>query len=424
MSKCPAASVPPFGIPPAPVIAPDAHKIDRRKLLGTLMVFASSSNFIPLHSVAAAPFPGKGSNMATSENYDCFAYVGCRTTRERNARGDGINVYLMKASSGLWTHVQLLDGILNPSFLAIDRNERFLYTVHGDSSEISSFKIDPETGKLRFLNKQSTQGKNPVHLAFDASGRFIVVANHITSSLAVLPVNEDGSLGEVSDLVVLKGKIGPHRVEQPFAKPHQIVFDKNHRFMIVPDKGLDCVFTFSLDEKSGKLLPADPDRIQARETSGPRHAVFHPSGHYAYVINELDSTVTAYSYSSNTGRLEPLQILSALPDTFTGDSRASEIAFSGDGKFLYASNRGHDSIAIFAVATDTGRMKSVDWVPAGKTPRFFAMSPDERFVYVANEDADTVIRFDRDSGTGMLNPTNDVVNTGSPVCILFKKAAI
>ena len=347
------------------------------------------------------------------------AYVGCRTSRERNARGDGLNVYDVDAATGRWQHLQLVPGLVNPSFLALGRDKRFLYTVHGDSSELSSFAVDAASGRLAPLNQQTTRGKNPVHLALDPTGRFMVVSNHVTSSLAVLPVGEDGALGAVCDLIELKGQIGPHRVEQPFSKPHQNVFSPDGRFVIVPDKGLDRVFTFTLDA-AGKLAPAQQPSVQARETSGPRHVAFRPDGRFAYVVNELDSTVTSYSYDAATGALIPVQVIPTLPQSFTGDSRASEIEASADGRFIYASNRGYDSVAVFAADPATGWLTAVDIVQTrGKTPRFFALAPDGRFMFVANEDSDTIATFAVNQATGRIEATGGVVSTGSPVCIVF-----
>lgn len=355
-----------------------------------------------------------------SEGSASYAYVGARTTKERNARGDGLNVYRMDNTSGAWTHLQLLGDLVNPSFLAFDRTQRFLYTVHGDLSDITAMAIEPGTGRLRVINRQSTEGKNPVHLAIDPSNRFVVVANHITSTLALLPRQEDGSLGAVIDLVKLEGKIGPHRAEQPFAKPHQVEFDPSGAFIVVPDKGLDLVFTYRIDAEKGKLVLATKP-VQAREGAGPRHVAFHRGGRFAYVVNELDSTVTAYRFDPANGALDPFQVVSAVPDTFTGNSRAAEIAVSADGRFVYASNRGHDSIGAFAIEPATGRLSPIGRTASGgKTPRFFALAASDSLLYAANEDSDTVKLFKRDAASGALAPTNQTVKVGSPVCILFR----
>jgi 6-phosphogluconolactonase (cycloisomerase 2 family) len=355
----------------------------------------------------------------TTDSPFYFAYVGSRTTRERNARGDGINVYRVDAATGRWTHVEPVDGLLNPSFLALDRSGRFLYCVHGDASEISAFSIDPESGKLTFINQETTAGKNPVHLSVDPGNRFLIVANHVTSSLAVLPRREDGSLEKLVDLVVLEGQIGPHRVEQPFAKPHQVEFDPSGRFVIVPDKGLDQVFTFGFDGVTGKLLAVDAP-APAREGAGPRHIAFHPSGAVAYVVNELDSTVTAYRLDPGRGNLTPFQVVSTLPDTFVGHSRAAEIMVSKDGRCVYASNRGHDSIAIFSVDPASRRLTSIGSEKShGRTPRFFTLDPAGAWMFIANEDSDNIVTFRVDRQTGMLSHEGVSVQTGSPVCIVL-----
>lgn len=353
-----------------------------------------------------------------------FAYVGCRTTRERNARGNGIGVYRLTGDRQPWEQIQSVDGILNPSFLSFDHQNRMLYTVHGDASEVSAFRISPEDGRLSFVNQVSCRGKNPVHLTVDPTGRFLVVANHITagtyvSSLAVLTIGAGGALGEVVDHVPLSGAIGPHRAEQPFAKPHQVVFDPAGRFLAVPDKGLDLVTTFRLTA-DGKLHAAAAAPARAREGAGPRHLVFHPRLPYVFVLNELSSTVMSCSYDPETGAIAPRQEISALPDTFIGFSRASEIEISPDGRFVYASNRGHESIAIFAVDQGSGRLSSCGWVPAnGKTPRFFTMDPSGGSLFAANEDSDTIIKFSRDERSGNLSEPNVVAHTGSPTCIAF-----
>jgi 6-phosphogluconolactonase (cycloisomerase 2 family) len=357
------------------------------------------------------------------EPHGCFAYVGSRTTRERNARGDGINVYREDAQTGSWTHLQLVSGLANPSYLAFDRARQFLYAVHGDLSDISAFRIDPATGRLTFINSAGTFGKNPVHLSVEPTNRFIVVANHISSTVVMLERNPDGSVGGLVDKITLTGQIGPHRIEQPFSKPHQVELDPSERFIIVPDKGLDQVFTFRVDASAGKLTQVDAGTPRSRDGSGPRHVAFHPAGSLAYVVGELDSTVTAYRFEQTTGRLTPFQVVPTLPDTFVGNSRASEIAVSRDGRFLYASNRGHDSIVSFSVSQSDGRLTSAGWTGSqGKTPRFFAFDPAERFLFVANEDSDSIVPFRADDPQGTLRPAGDTVHSGSPVCIVFATA--
>ena len=348
------------------------------------------------------------------------SFTSCTSSSERNAHGEGISVYQVDAETGSLELVQLVKDLVNPSFLALSRNGERLYTVHGDTSDISAFKVDKASGRLTFLNRQSTKGKNPVHLAIDPSGRYIVVSNHIGASLAVLPIAADGSLQELTQLVHLEGPIGPHRIEQKQAKPHFNPFDPTGEFVVVPDKGLDRVFTFRF--KDGQLVPATPAFVVSRETSGPRHLAFHPTGAFAYVVNELDSTVTTYRYSANNGALTPIQIVSSLPDTYTGNSRASEIEVDRAGRFVYASNRGCDSIAVFRIDEATGHLSFINAEPSlGRTPRFMTSTPDGRFMYALNEDSDTIVAFSVNSVTGQLKPTGFSVDSGSPVCMVFSQ---
>lgn len=347
-----------------------------------------------------------------------FVYVGSRTTRERNARGDGITVWRMDEATGDLSLVQTVGDLVNPSFLLKHPTLPVLYTVHGDQQEVSAFRIDPATGRLGFLNRQDCGGRNPVHLALSPDARHLVVSNHLSSSLAVLPVSADGALEPLSQLVTLEGPPGPHRTEQPFAKPHFNPFDPSGRWVLVPDKGVDRVFVFRFE--GGRLAPAEQPYVQAREGAGPRHLAFHPRQPWVYVINELDSTVTSYTFDAATGALTPFQVLSALADTYTGNSRASEIEVDRTGRTLYASNRGEESIAVFHINEASGRLGLHQTAScAGKTPRFFTTDPSGRWCYVLNEDSDTIVRFSRCARDGLLSDTGQRWKTGSPVCMIF-----
>ncbi|MDB5674401.1 MAG: hemagglutinin [Sphingomonas bacterium] len=352
-----------------------------------------------------------------------FAYIGCRTSRERNAKGDGISVWRV-AADGTWSRVQLVRDLVNPSWLAFDRSRRFLYTVHGDGSEASAFRIDPATGELAFLNRVTTGGRNPVHLMADPTNRFMVVANHIVagevkSGLATLPIAADGRLGEPADVIAFDGKIGPHRVEQPFPKPHQVQFDPTGKYIVVPDKGCDRVLVYTIDG-GGKLHLVEAAGVAARETSGPRHVAFHAGNRFAYVINELDSTVVVYRFDADTGALRPFQVVSALAEDFTGNSRGSEIAISPDGRHLYASNRGADTVATFTINRASGRLTLTGSSPAGgKTPRFFTLTGDGAAMFVANEEGHTIVRHALDPRSGLPQEPVVVAETGSPTSILL-----
>jgi 6-phosphogluconolactonase len=346
-----------------------------------------------------------------------FAYVGCYTTPEREGRGKGINVYRVDRRTGAFEHVQLMDGIENPSFLALSRDGRFLYSVHGDRSEANAFAVDSRRGTLAHINRQSTGGYNPVHLALDSSGRFLAVANYGSDSLAALLINDDGSLGRYTTLTTVTGTLGPHRVQQRGMYPHDIPLDPQGRFFYVPCKGSDAVIAYRLDRKRGVLK--EVARVSARPSAGPRHIAFHPGKALAYVINELNSTITTYRLSRASGALTPLQVIPSTPDGFTGYSTGAEIAVERSGRFVYVSNRGHDSIGVFAVDAASGTLSPVQWVPTGgRVPRFFALDPAERFLYVANQGSHTIVAYRR-GRDGRLAPTGFRIRTPSPACIVF-----
>ena len=349
-----------------------------------------------------------------------YAYVGCYTSAEREAHGDGIHVYRMDPETGAWSHVQHLGGLFNPSFLITSRDQRFLYSVHGDGTYASSFAIDKSTGNLTPLNRAATGGSNGVHQAIDPSGRFMVVANYASGSVAVLPVQTDGRLQDQIQLVELKGQPGPNRTQQASSHPHNVVFDPSGRFVLVPDKGLDRVFIFRFDSASGKLSATEQGSIAARSGYAPRHMAFHPALPTAWVLDEIGTAITTYHWDGERGALRPLQILPSVPADFTGENTTAEIAVSQGGRFVYCSNRGHDSVAIFAADPKSGLLSSVAWESTrGKRPRFIALDPSYRFLYAANEQSDTIVAFRVNSATGRLTPTGQTVSNASPVTIAF-----
>jgi 6-phosphogluconolactonase len=353
---------------------------------------------------------------------DMYAYVGSRTTRERNARGKGISVLRLDEAQRDFELVQTVSGLVNPSFLAMNAAGTVLYTVHGDQHEISSLAVDAHSGELRFIQSQDCKGRNPVHIALDPTGHFALVSNHYSGTVAVLPLRPDGCIEPVSQLVAMPGTPGPHRVEQPFAKPHFNPFDPSGRYVLVPDKGLDRIFSFIFAD--GLLRPAPEPFVSTRETSGPRHVAFHPTRPFLYAVNELDSTVAAYRFDVQTGGLRPFQIVSALPDSFTGNSRASEIEVDAVGSTIYASNRGSDTIATFRIDADSGCITFVEGVPAnGKTPRYFTLTPNGRTLFCLNEDSDTIVGFDVEASSGRLYPSGVVHAVESPVCMVFSMSA-
>ena len=347
------------------------------------------------------------------------AYVGCATTPERNGHGEGISVYRVDRASGAWTLVEVLRGEINPSFFAIDEARRCLFVTHSDTEQISAFRIDERSGRLALLSRESTGGNNPAHLALDPSRRFLVTANYGAGSVSVIPVLPDGRLGPRTALVPLEGALGPHRTEQATAHPHQCRFDRTGRVLAVPDKGLDRVFLFTLDAETGTLRPSTPPSVATRAGAGPRHVDFHPSGTHAYVVNELDSTVTTYRLDG-AATWVPIQILPATPSSFTGANTGSAIEVSHAGRFVFVSNRGHDSIGTFEVDAATGTLSPVGWTPTqGRTPRFFCQDPSGAFLYVANQATDTIVPFRIEPRTGSLSQAGPPVATGTPMVIVF-----
>jgi 6-phosphogluconolactonase len=361
-------------------------------------------------SAAAQTSPGTAS---------MFAYVGSFTTAQRKARGDGIHVYRADPATGAWTHVQHAGDLVNPSYLALSHDQRVLYSVHGDEEYATAFALDPKTGAAKLLNRAATGGKNGVREAVDPSGKFLVVANYGGGSVAVLPIAPDGSLKDQHQLVLLPGEPGPHKAEQVSSHPHDIVFDPSGRYVLVPDKGLDRVFVFAFDAATGKLAPTAQGSVKSRPGAGPRHLAFHPKLPIVWVLNELDSTIATYRFDAATGALTPLQVTTTLPTDFTGYSTTAEIAVSPDGRFVYGSNRGHDSVTIFAAGAD-GLLSTVGWQPSqGSGPRFIGLDPAGHFLYAANEQGDNVVTFKVDASSGKLTPTGQDIKSGSPVTIVF-----
>jgi len=359
---------------------------------------------------AAQPSPGTSA---------MHAYVGSFTTAQRKARGDGIHVYRVDPATSVWTHVQHIGDLVNPSYLAVSPDQRFLYSVHGDEDYATAFALDPATGQAKLLNRAAAGGKNGVREAVDPSGKFLVMANYGSGSVALLPIAPDGSLKDQHQLVQLPGEPGPHKVEQTSSHPHDIVFDPSGRFVLVPDKGLDRVFVFRFDAAAGRLTPTEQGSVKSRPGAGSRHLAFHPKLPIVWVLNELDSTIATYRFDTESGTLTARQVMSTLPNEFTGYSTTAEIAVSPDGRFVYGSNRGHDSVTVFAANTE-GLLSVVGWQPTqGSTPRFIGLDPAGRFLYAANEQGDTVVAFRVDGNSGKLTPTGQVTKNGSPVTIVF-----
>jgi 6-phosphogluconolactonase len=251
----------------------------------------------------------------------------------------------------------------------------------------------------------------------DREGKFVLVAHYAGGCVSVLPIREDGRLGEPTDIIRHQGSgVNPQRREAPH--PHSVNLDAANRFLFVPDLGLDKIMIYRVDATQGKLKPNDEPWARVKAGAGPRHFDFHPNGKYAYVINELDSTFTAFAYDNERGRLREIETVSTLPEGFTGTNTCADVHVAPSGKFLYGSNRGHDSIATFAINEDTGKLTYVAHEPTqGKTPRNFAIDPTGNFLLAANQNSDTIVTFRIDRTTGKLSPTGDVTRVPMPVCL-------
>jgi 6-phosphogluconolactonase (cycloisomerase 2 family) len=388
------------------------HFVEHRKLVVAAIVLAGLLGTLIEPAVSQSAAKNKGNAM--------YAYVGSFTTAKRKARGDGIHVYRANPTTGAWPHVQHIGDLANPSFLALSPDQRFLYSVHGDGDYATAFALDRETGQAKLLGRAATGGNNGVRQAVDPSGKFMIVANYASGTVAVLAIAQDGSLKDQHQLVPLPGEPGPHKTQQPSSEPHDIVFDPSGRFVLVPDKGLDRVFVFRFDASKGQLTPTEAGSVKTRPGAGPRHLAFHPKLPIVWVLNELDSTTTTYRWDGERGALTPTQVITTLPTDFTGYSTTSEIAVSPDGRFVYCSNRGHDSVVIYRSDAASGLLAYVGWQPSqGPSPRFIGLDPAGRFLYAANENGDTVVTFKVDTSSGKLTPTGQVIKNGSPVTIVF-----
>jgi 6-phosphogluconolactonase len=365
---------------------------------------------------------GKGAYAAESAGaVPLFAYIGCFTSARRQAKAKGISVYRIDQGSA-WTLLQTLETVPNPQFIAFDRQQKFLYSVHGDGTEVSAYAIDKPSGQIKFLNKQPTNGNNSTHLTPDPSNRYLVIGNG--PGVAVFPINQDGSLAPFTDMVPAPGEVGPHRNQREAgAHPHCVTFDPSGRFLLAPDRGVDRVHIYRLDGSTGKLAANDPAFARTRPGAGPRHLAFHPAKPWAYLCDELDSTVTAFAWNSERGELKAFQVIPSLPVTYIGNNSTAEIQVAPSGNFVYVSNRGHNSIVTYSVDPANGMLAPVGWEPTqGRTPRFFGLDPTGGLLYAANLDSDNIVAFRVDQATGKLTPTGRVVETGSPSCIIFARA--
>jgi 6-phosphogluconolactonase len=388
----------------------DKKRFDRRR-------------FLQMAGAGAAVLSVTG-NITSQDSKDMLLYVGTYTSEP--SKSEGIYIYRFDGRTGRITPHKTVSGVEDPSFLAIDRRRRFLYAVNETldyqgqkSGAVSAFAINQRTGSLSFLNKQPSMGGAPCHISISHDCRFALVANYIGGNVAVLPIEKNGSLGRSVDVRQHEGK-GPKK-QQEAAHAHSVLLDERNRFAFVNDLGIDKVVIYEFDRDTGKLSPNPAQPFyKARPGAGPRHFKIHPNGRLAFIVNELDMTVTSLSVDAKLGKLNEVQTLSTLPTSYAGVNSCADLHISPDGNFLYASNRGHDSIVSYRIDPKTGSLQLIEHVPTGgKTPRNFAIDPTGSYLLAANQRSDSVVVFGIDRLTGKLSATGHTVSVPSPVCLLM-----
>lgn len=349
-----------------------------------------------------------------------FVYVGAYTNR---GASKGIYAWRFDAGKGSLTPIGLAAEIESPSFLTIHPNSQRLYAVSEVNSggSVTGYSIDRRTGSLTKINSAPSGGTMACHLAVDKTGRCLVVANYGSGSTGILALDAAGRLADKPRVVQHSGS-SVNRQRQSGPHAHAVVLSPDNRFVLTPDLGLDQIKVYRLDPAQATLTPNDPPFAKVPAGGGPRHLAFHPSGRFAYVINEMGSAVTAFQYDAQRGALTEIQSLSSVPKDFRGEDNAAEIEVDAAGRHVYASNRGHDSIAVFTIGKD-GKLALVENVATqGKVPRNFKLDPTGRFLFAANQNSNNIVLFRVDAKTGRLTPAGPTLEAGAPVCVQFVAA--
>ena len=335
---------------------------------------------------------------------------------------DSVHLFQLNLQDGSLKKLNAVDGLTNPSFLKIHPNGKYLYTVNEvstfdgkKSGGVTAFALDVKGGKLNKINQQPSGDTGPCHLTVDATGKYVLVAHYGGGSTSVLPIKKDGSVGTLVSQIKHKGSSVHSRQKAPHA--HSVHVGPNNKFAFAPDLGIDKVLVFSFDEKTGAIAETKFDGAKLEPGSGPRHFGFHPDGKFAYVINELKQTVTAFRYNAKRGRLRTLQTLSSVPHPVKGNSTA-EVLVHPTGQFLYGSNRGHNSIAMFRINEKNGKLTAIGHESTrGSTPRNFGIDPTGQFLLAANQQSDNVVVFRINQDTGKLKFTGNEIKLSKPVCV-------
>jgi 6-phosphogluconolactonase len=367
-----------------------------------------------------------GSDGENSKPSQYFAFIGTYTSKTDSK---GIYSVHFDSSTGGLTSVAVAAATQDPSFLTVAHSEKYLYAVNElsefdgkKSGAVTAYSLDPKSGKLTQLNQVPSGGADPCYVSFDKTGKYLLVANYTGGSVATFPVAADGRIGAVSAFVQHTGS-GPNKERQEGPHAHYIATSFDNRFAFVVDLGLDEVVIYRFDPAKGSLTPNDPPFVKVAPGAGPRHLAFHPNAKFAYVLNEVNSTVTAFTYDSKNGSFSTLQTLSTIPKYFTGHNDTAEIVVHPSGKFLYTSNRGHDSIAEFTIDPASGTLTPAgDFPTQGKTPRNFTLDPTGKFLLAANQESNNIVVFRIDQSTGALAATGQVAQVPAPVDIVFVHA--
>jgi 6-phosphogluconolactonase len=386
-------------------------KMTRRFFASLLIVVA------PL-VLSAARTSGDNSKAA-----QYFAFIGTYTAKTDSK---GIYSFHFDSGTGRLTSMAVAATTPDPSFLTVAHNEKYLYAVNElsefggkKSGAVTSYSIDAKSGKLVQLNQVASGGADPCYVSFDQSGKYLLVANYTGGSVSTFPIAADGHIGPAAAFVQHTGS-GPNKERQEGPHAHYSATSADNRFVFVVDLGLDEVVVYRFDPATGSLTPNDPPFAKLAPGAGPRHLAFHPNGKFVYVLNEVIPTVTALAYDSKSGSFSTLQTLSTIPKDFTAHNDTAEIVVHPSGKFLYASNRGHDSIAEFTIDPAKGTLTLAgDFPTQGKTPRNFALDPTGKFLLAANQESNNIVIFRIDQSTGALVATGQVAQVPAPVDIVF-----
>jgi 6-phosphogluconolactonase len=357
-----------------------------------------------------------------------WVFIGTYTDPARAAgqQSEGVYVYRLDPADGSLTYVSSADPGPNPSFVAVHPTGRYLYAVNevekmGNvrGGGVTAFAFDPAAGQLTLLNQETAHGTISCHISLDAAGRHAFAANYGSGDVLSLPVGADGRLSKAGQIVDHVSLVPG--AQQNTARAHSILVDPGQKYALAADLGLDRLFIYQFDAASGKLtLNPNQPWAQAVKGAGPRHFDFHPNGKFVYLINELNATMMAFAYDAARGTLTELQTLSTLPAGYAGTKSCADVHVSPDGRYLYGSNRGHDSLVIYAIDASTGKLTLVGHQSTqGKTPRNFGLDPTGAYVYVCNQDSNSIVTFRRDAASGQLTPTGQVTSVPAPVCIKF-----